>query len=119
MRTEKEIRLRVALLEGQLTSIARLLQMALKDGSNESIEEYSTKLSLIRSGIQELYWVLDEIPKGNSVLDSSVTISTEVLTIRQVLERMKSGALKMSDLSMEHQALVRRGALELKSEPQN
>lgn len=36
-------------------------------------------------------------------------------TVRQILERLKSGELNMADLPADVQELVRKGALEIKS----
>jgi hypothetical protein len=113
LRSEKEIRLRIDLLEGQSSSIAKMLQKAIRSHNEKVSSEYSEKLALNRAKKEELLWVLEE-KYGQSVLDLQVAGST-VMLVRQAFEKLKSGELRMEDLPPEAQALVRKGAVEIRS----
>lgn len=129
MRAEKEIRLRIDLLESQSSSIAKMLTKAIREHNEAAFAEYSKRLTANRDRIEELLWVLGE-KAGQSILDLQVsfdlggtdigrsTTSSSIgsLSVRQVLEKLKSGKLSMGDLPSDVQAMVRKGAFELKHE---
>lgn len=116
MRSEKDIRLRIDLLEGQSGSIAKMLAKAMQEHNEEAIKQYSEKLAQGKGRVEELMWVL-QIKSGQGVLDAKVTVvqSRQEITVRDLLEMLKEGRLKMDDLPQDVQALVRRGALEMKN----
>jgi hypothetical protein len=113
LRSENEIRLRIDLLEGQSSTIAKMLQKAIRSQNEKASSEYSERLGLNRAKKEELLWVLEE-KYGQSVLDLDVTGST-VMSVRQAIEKLKNGELRMKDLTPEAQALVRKGAVEVRN----
>jgi hypothetical protein len=112
LRSERDVRLRIDLLESQSSTIARILAKAIHEHNDAAFKEYSERLAVNRGKMEELLWVLGE-KVGHSVLDLHIS-GTQSGTVRQTLERLKSGELKMEDLPADIQALVRKGALELK-----
>ena len=115
MRAEKDIRLRIDLLEGQSGSIAKMLAKAMQEHNEEAVRQYSEKLAHSKAKVEELMWVL-QIKSGQGVLDAKVAInSAQEIAVRDVLEMLKEGRLKMDDLPHDVQALVRKGALEMKN----
>ncbi|MEO9295897.1 MAG: hypothetical protein ABI347_09905 [Nitrososphaera sp.] len=116
MRPEKDIRLWIDLLEGQSGSIARMLAKAMQEKNEEAVRQYSEKLAISKGRVEELMWVLG-IKSGQGVLDITVTIDQKgtAIAIRDVLEMLKDGRLRMDGLSLDVQALVRKGALEMKN----
>lgn len=86
MRPEKEIRLRIDLLEGQSSSIAKMLAKAMQDRNEEAVKQYSERLALIKGRVEELTWVLG-INAGQSVLDVKVDVGGP-LTVRELLEML-------------------------------
>ena len=118
MRGEKDIRLRIDLLEGQSSFIAKLLSRALSEHNEVVIAEYSKRLAVNRGRIEELLWVLGEKnTPAQSVLDMQVTSSNNdlILPVRDVIEKLRKGELSMNDLSADTQTMVRRGAMEMKN----
>lgn len=113
MHDEKEIRLRIDLLEGQSSSIAKMLQKAIRSHNEKGFAEYSERLALNRGKIKELLWVLGE-KYGQSVLDLNIARST-AMSVRQPIEKLKSGEIKMDDLPPEAQVMVRKSAVEIKN----
>lgn len=113
MRNEREIRLRINLLEGQSSSIAKMLQKSIRSQNEKTSSEYSERLALNRAKKEELLWVLEE-KYGQSVLDLHIAGST-VMSVRQAIEKLKRGELKMEDLTPEAQELVRKGAVEIRN----
>jgi hypothetical protein len=111
LRSERDVRLRIDLLESQSSAIANILTKAIHEHNDVAFKEYSERLAVNRGKMEELLWILGE-KVGHSILD--LHISGSPGTIRETLERLKSGELKMQDLPADVQALVRRGALELK-----
>lgn len=114
MRAEKDIRLRIDLLEGQSSSIARMLAKAIRDHNEAAFREYAERLAANRGRVEELLWVLSE-KAGQSILDLQVAGKSSGLSVRQAIEKLKAGELKMDDLSPDAQAMVRKGALEMKN----
>lgn len=116
LRAEKDVRLRIDLLEGQSSSIAKMLAKAIKEHNEPAVEEYSKRLAANRGKIEELLWVLGE-KAGQSILDLHVATakSDSSLPVKEVIARLKTGELRMDDLSPETQAMVRKGALEIKN----
>lgn len=112
LRSEREIRLRIDLLESQSSTIARVLAKSMKDRNLGTFSEYSERLAINRGRIEELLWVLGE-KAGQSVLYLHIHVKS-TMTVRQTLEQLKRGAITMDELSPDAQALVRKGALELK-----
>ena len=116
MRSEKDIRLRIDLLEGQSGSIAKMLAKAMQEHNEEAVKQYSEKLAQGKGRVEELMWVL-QIKSGQGVLDARVAVGQpgQEVAVRDLLEMLKEGRLKMDDLPQDVQALVRRGALEMKN----
>jgi hypothetical protein len=109
LRAEKDVRLRIDLLEGQSSSIARMLAKAIKEHNEAAFKEYAERLANNRGRVEELLWVLEE-KAGQSVLDLQITAD---LSVKQVIDKLRAGELKMEDLSADAQAMVRKGALEM------
>ena len=116
VRPEKDIRLRIDLLEGQSGSIAKMLAKAMQEKNDEAVRQYSEKLAQSKGRVEELMWVLG-IKSGQDVLGTLVTVDQKgtILPIHDVLEMLKDGRLRMDDLPLDVQALVRKGALEMKN----
>ena len=114
LRAEKDIRLRIDLLEGQSSSIAKMLAKAIRDRNEAAFKEYAERLAANRGRVEELLWVLGE-KAGQSVLDLQVAGKNSSLSVKEAIEKLKAGELKMDDLSAEAQAMVRKGALEMKN----
>jgi hypothetical protein len=116
LRSEKDIRLRIDLLEGQSGSIAKMLARAMQAHNEEAVKQYSEKLAQGKGRVEELMWVL-QIKSGQGVLDARVAVGQpgQEIAVRDVLDMLKEGRLKMDDLPQDVQALVRRGALEMKN----
>ena len=115
LRAEKDIRLRIDLLEGQSSSIAKMLAKAIRDHNEAAFKEYAERLAANRGRVEELLWVLGE-KAGQSVLDLQVAASgNSSLSVKDAIEKLKAGELKMDDLSPDAQAMVRKGALEMKN----
>ena len=114
MRAEKDVRLRIDLLEGQSSSIAKMLARAIRDHNETAFAEHSERLATNRGRIEELLWVLGE-KAGQSVLDLQVAgPRSSSLSVKQAIEKLKTGEIKMGDLSPDAQTMVRKGALEMK-----
>ena len=114
MRAEKDVRLRIDLLEGQSSSIAKMLARAIRDHNEAAFAEHSERLATNRGRIEELLWVLGE-KAGQSVLDLQVAgPRSSSLSVKQAIEKLKTGEIKMGDLSPDAQTMVRKGALEMK-----
>ena len=111
LRAEKDLRLRIDLLEGQSSSIAKMLAKAIRDHNEGAFKEYSGRLAENRGRIEELLWVLEE-KAGQSVLDLQVAGN---LSVKQAIEKLRMGELKMEDLPADAQAMVRKGAVEMKN----
>jgi hypothetical protein len=116
LRSEKDIRLRIDLLEGQSNSIAKMLAKAMHEHNEDAIKNYSEKLAQSKAKIDELMWVLG-VTIGHNILDVTATIPgrKQEVSIRDILDLLKEGKLKMEDLSLDVQALVRKGALEARN----
>ncbi|HEX6253983.1 MAG TPA: hypothetical protein VFZ55_07170 [Nitrososphaera sp.] len=126
MRAEKDIRLRIDLLEGQSSFIANMLTRAISEHNEVVFAEYSKRLAVSRGRIEELLWVLGEknttttttAAAGQSVLDMRVTSNNNddiTVSVREVIEKLRRGELRMDDLSADIQSMVRKGALEMKN----
>ena len=120
MRAEKDIRLRIDSLEGQSSSIAQIVVRAITHHDEAAFSQYAQRLEANRSRIEELLWVLEE-KAGPSVLDLPVVSksdknsnNTTILPVRDMLEKLRAGELKMDDLTADAQSMVRKGALEMK-----
>lgn len=113
MRAEKDLRLRIELLEGQSSSIAKMLARAIRDHNEAAFAEHSERLATNRGRIEELLWVLGE-KAGQGLLDLQVAGPRSSLSVKQAIEKLKTGEIKMSDLSPDAQTMVRKGALEMK-----
>lgn len=114
MRAEKDVRLRIDLLEGQSSSIAKMLAKAIRDHNEAAFKEYAERLAANRGRIEELLWVLGE-KAGQSVLDLQVAGKNNSLSVKEAIEKLRLGELKMDDLPPDAQAMVRKGALEMKT----
>ncbi len=124
MRDEKDILLRIDLLEGQSSSIAKMLTRAISEHNEVMFAEYAKRLAVSRGRIEELLWVLGEknntpsTTAGQSVLDMRVTSKNNDITtvsVREVIDKLRRGELTMDDLSSDTQTMVRKGALEMKN----
>lgn len=125
MRAEKDIRLRIDLLEGQSSFIAKMLTRATSEHNEVVFAEYSKRLAVSRGRIEELLWVLGEknntAAAGQSVLDMRVTGKNNddiTLSVREVIEKLRRGELRMDELSADTQTMIRKGALEMKNSNQ-
>lgn len=122
MRAEKDIRLRIDLLEGQSSFITKMLTRAISEHNEVVFSDYAKRLAVIRGRIEELLWVLGEkntttTTSGQSVLDMRVTSKNNDITtvsVREVIEKLKRGEVSMDELSADTQTMVRKGALEMK-----
>lgn len=119
MRNEKDIRLRIEMLQGQSKTIAEMLVKSLSERNTISINEYSDRLINIRDRIEELLWVLDKKGTPSNFLLEVYTINIpgkkEVsLTVGQILEKLRIGELTMNDLQADVGDKVRKAALHSK-----
>ncbi len=118
LHAEKDIRLRIDLLEGQSSVIAKMLARAISEHNEIIIGEYAKRLAVNRGRIEELLWVLgDKNISGQSVLDMQVTSNKNdaFLPVREVIEKIRKGELSMEELSSDTQTMVRKGAMEMKN----
>jgi hypothetical protein len=118
LRAEKDILLRIDLLEGQSSLIARMLTRAISEHNEVVFAEYSKRLAINRGKIEELLWVMGEKNiAGQSVLDMQVTSNKNniFLPVREVIEKLRKGELSMDELPSETQTMVRKGAMEMKN----
>jgi hypothetical protein len=122
LRAEKDIWLRIDLLEGQSSFIAKMLTRAISEHNEVVFSEYAQRLAVSRGRIEELLWVLGgknspTTTAGQSVLDMLVTSKNNDITtvsVREVIEKLKRGEVSMDELSADTQTMVRKGALEMK-----
>lgn len=118
MHAEKDIRLRIDLLEGQSSLIAKMLTRAISEHNEVVFAEYAKRLAVNRGRIEELLWVLGEKNiAGQSILDKQVTNKKNdiSLPVREVIEKLRKGELTMDELSSDTQTMVRKGANEMKN----
>jgi hypothetical protein len=118
LHAEKDIRLRIDLLEGQSSLIAKMLTRAVSEHNEVIFGEYSKRLAVNRGRIEELLWVLGEKNiAGQSILDMQVTNNKNdiSLSVREVIEKLRKGELTMDELSSDTQTMVRKGAMEMKN----
>jgi hypothetical protein len=119
LHAEKDIRLRIDLLEGQSSLIAKMLARAISEHNEVVFGEYAKRLAVNRGRIEELLWVLgDKNISGQSVLDTQVSSSNKndiFLPVREVIEKLRKGELNMEELSADTQTMVRKGAMEMKN----
>ncbi|MDQ3909946.1 MAG: hypothetical protein M3232_06030 [Thermoproteota archaeon] len=128
MRSEKDIRLRIDLLEAQSSFIAKMLTRAISKHDEAVFAEYAKRLAVFRGRIEELLWVLGEkntigggaaAAGGQSVLDMRVTSKNNnddvTVSVREIIEKLRRGELRMDELPGDTQTMVRKGALEMKN----
>jgi citrate synthase len=121
LRAEKDIRLRIDLLEGQSSFIANMLTRAISEHNEVVFAEYAKRLAVSRGRIEELLWVLGEknttTTADHSVLEMRVASKNNdiTLSIREIIEKLRRGELRMDELSADIQTMVRKGALEMKN----
>jgi Ni,Fe-hydrogenase I large subunit len=118
LHAEKDIRLRIDLLEGQSSLIAKMLTRAVSEHNEVVFAEYAKRLAVNRGRIEELLWVLGEKNLvGQSILDMQVTNKKNdiSLPVREVIEKLRKGELIMDELSSDTQTMVRKGAMEMKN----
>ena len=121
MRAEKDIRLRIDLLEGQSSFIANMLTRAISEHNEVVFAEYAKRLAVSRGRIEELLWVLGEknttTTADHSVLEMRVASKNNdiTLSVREIIEKLRRGELRMDELSTDIQTMVRKGALEMKN----
>jgi hypothetical protein len=119
LHAEKDIRLRIDLLEGQSSLIAKVLMRAISEHNEDVFAEYAKRLAVNRGKIEELIWVLGEKNiASQSVLDMQVTGNKNdiLLPVREIIEKLRKGELSMDELSADTQTLVRKGAMEIKND---
>jgi len=119
LHAEKDVRLRIDLLEGQSSLIAKVLTRAISEHNEDVFAEYAKRLAVNRGKIEELMWVLGEKNiASQSVLDIQVTGNKNdiLLPVREVIEKLRKGELNMDELSADTQTLVRKGAMEMKND---
>lgn len=99
-----------------------MLTRAISEHNEVVFAEYSKRLAVSRGRIEELLWVLGEknttTTAGQSVLDMRVTSNNNddiTVSVREVIEKLRRGELRMDDLSADIQSMVRKGALEMKN----
>jgi hypothetical protein len=119
LRNEKDIRLRIDMLQGQSKTIAEMLVKALSESNTVSINEYSARLVNIRDRIEELSWVLNKKGAPSNLLLEVYTINVPgkkeiTLTVGQILEKLRIGELTMNDLQADVGDKVRTAALHSK-----
>jgi citrate synthase len=121
LRAEKDIRLRIDLLEGQSSFIANMLTRAISEHNEVVFAEYAKRLAVSRGRIEELLWVLGEknttTTADHSVLEMRVASKNNdiTLSVREIIEKLRRGELRMDELSVDIQTMVRKGALEMKN----
>ena len=126
LRSEKDIRLRIDLLEAQSSFIAKMLTRAISKHDEAVFAEYAKRLAVFRGRIEELLWVLGEkntigatAAGGQSVLDMRVTSKNNnddvTESVREIIEKLRRGELRMDELPGDTQTMVRKGALEMKN----
>ena len=121
LRFEKDIRLRIDLLEGQSSFIAKMLTRAISEHNEVVFAEYAKRLAVSRGRIEELLWVLGEknttTTADHSVLEMRVASKNNdiTLSVREIIEKLRRGELRMDELSADIQTMVRKGALEMKN----
>jgi hypothetical protein len=100
-----------------------MLTRAISERNEVVFAEYSKRLAVSRGRIEELLWVLGEkntttSAAGQSVLDMRVNSKNNddnLVSVREVIEKLKRGELRMDELSADTQTMVRKGALEMKN----
>ena len=101
-----------------------MLTGAISEHNEVVFAEYSKRLAVSRGRIEELLWVLGEknnttAAAGQSVLDMRVNSKNNddiiIVSVMEVIEKLKRGELRMDDLSADTQTMVRKGALEMKN----
>ena len=121
MRAEKDIRLRIDLLEGQSSFIANMLTRVISEHNEVVFADYAKRLAVSRGRIEELLWVLGEknttTTADHSVLEMRVASKNNdiTLSVREIIEKLRRGELRMDELSADIQTMVRKGALEMKN----
>jgi citrate synthase len=121
LHAEKDIRLRIDLLEGQSSFIANMLTRAISEHNEVVFAEYAKRLAVSRGRIEELLWVLGEknttTTADHSVLEMRVASKNNdiTLSVREIIEKLRRGELRMDELSADIQTMVRKGALEMKN----
>jgi len=116
LRAEKDILLRIDLLEAQSSSIAKMLARAIMERNDVAFAEYAERLASNKGRLEELMWVLGE-KSDQGILDLQVydKYKNICMSVREIIEKLKTSELHMDDLSDDTQAMVRKGALEMKN----
>jgi hypothetical protein len=126
LRDEKDIKLRIDMLQAQSKTLAETFAKALvkknNDTNTSAIQEYSSRLVNIRDKIEELLWVLDEKDRSDySYLKFEVHQITmpfskkkEDLTIEQIIDKLRVGELSINDLPNDVSKRVRKAIVEIK-----
>ncbi len=118
LHTEKDIRLRIDLIESQSSFIAKMLTKAISDHDEVVFMDYAKRLAVNRGRVEELLWVLGEKNiTGQSVLEAKVTSNNNdaiLVPVREIIEKLRKGEVSMNDLSADTQTMVRKGAMEMK-----
>ncbi len=95
-----------------------MLTRAISEHNEVVFAGYSKRLAVSRGRIEELLWVLGEKSTARqSVLDMPVASKNNdiIVSVREVIEKLRRGELRMEDLSADTQTMVRKGALEMKN----
>jgi hypothetical protein len=126
LRDEKDIKLRIDMLQAQSKTLAETFAKALvkkkNDTNTSAIQEYSSKLANIREKTEELLWVLDEKDRSDySYFKFEVHQITfpfnkkrEYLTIEQIIDKLRIGELSINDLPTDVSKRVRKAIVEIK-----
>ena len=118
LRPDKDVKLRIDLWESQSDSIAKLLAKASHEHNEIAFKEYAARLAENRARVDELRWVLCE-RGSDKVLGLHISGKAGSLTVKETIEKLRLGELKMDDLSADAQEMVRKGALELRNSERN
>ena len=98
-----------------------MLTRAISEHNEVVFAEYAKRLAVSRGRIEELLWVLGEknttTTADHSVLEMRVASKNNdiTLSVREVIEKLRRGELRMDELSADIQTMVRKGALEMKN----
>ena len=117
-----------------------MLTRAISEHNELVFAEYAKRLAVSRGRIEELLWVLGEknaaattatttsgaaatttaTGGGQSVLDVRVASKNSEIAVpvREVIEQLRRGEIRMDELSADTQTMVRKGALEMKNKNQ-
>ena len=93
-----------------------MLARTIMERNDAAFAEYAERLASNKGRLEELMWVLGE-KAGQSILDLQVSdkYNNAYMSVRDAIDKLRTSELHMDDLSADTQAMVRKGALEMKS----